>query len=177
LRIARAIKVAAFAAPILFGACVPLGDETVGLCPTTAILEEPGQLIRFKTAPSNGPNDVLFQTKMVRISGVCDFNDKEIDMELEVAMQALRGPANKKGRAQFVYFVAILDRDKNVLNRVEFPMIAEFLKQDTEINFTEAVTVTIPRKKGLMPADYLIYLGFEMTPEELAFNRRRLRHR
>ena len=177
MRIARAIKIAAFAVPILLAGCVAFDDESAGLCPSAAILEEPGQLVRFKTKQSNAPNDILFQTKMLQLSGVCDFDDKVIDMELQIAMHAQRGPANKEGKAQFVYFVAILDRDKKVLNRVEFPMIAIFERQDTEISFTEAVTVTIPRNKTLSPSDYLVYVGFEMTAKELAFNRRRLRRR
>lgn len=162
---------------LLLGACAQFEDGSAGLCPPTAILDEPGQLFRFQTAASSGPGDMLFQTKMKKISGICDFDEKSIDMELSIVMEALRGPANKAGRAQFVYFVAILDRDRKILNRVEFPMLAIFERQDTRVDFVEDVTVTIPRKKGDAPNDYLVYLGYEMTPEELAYNRRRLKRR
>ena len=162
---------------LLVSACASFEDGSPGLCPPTAILEEPGQLVRFQSAASSGPSDMLFQTKMKKVSGICDFDEKTIDMELNVVMEALRGPANKAGKAPFVYFVAILKRDRKVLNRVEFPMLAIFERQDTRVDFVEAVTVTIPRRKGDAPSDYLVYLGFEMTPAELAYNRRRLNRR
>ena len=160
---------------LLVSACASFGDGSAGLCPVAAILDEPGQLVRFQTAASSGPGDMLFQTKMKKVSGVCDFDEKSIDLELGIVMEALRGPANKAGRAKFVYFVAILNRDKEVLNRVEFPMLAIFERQDTRVDFVEDVTVTIPRRKGDTPNDYLVYLGFEMTQAELAYNRRRLK--
>ena len=54
-------------------------------------------------------------------------------------------------------------------------MIAKFKRDETKLDFAEAVTVTIPKKKEAMPEDYMVYMGFEMTPEELAYNRDRQR--
>ena len=148
------------------------------ICPQTAILDGPGELVRFKPDGAGAPGDVLFRTKMKSISGICDVDEKGVDMELHVAMEVARGPANAKGEAQFAYFVAILDRDKTILTRTKFPMIARFQKTETSLDFTEDVTVTIPIKnKQAVPKDYIVYLGFEMTPEELAYNRKRQRSR
>ncbi len=131
--------------------------------------------MRFVKGSANGPSDVSFRTKMNSISGNCEVDEKLITMELAVSMQALRGPANTKGEADFAYFVAILDKDKKVLTRTKFPMIAKFKRDETKLDFSEAVTVTIPKKKEAMPEDYMVYMGFEMTPEELAYNRNRQR--
>lgn len=167
------------ALPLVFTGCALLegGGESPNFCPQTAILDGPGELVRFAPGSAGGPGDVVFRTKMKSISGVCDVDDKGVDMELQIAMEAARGPANAKGEAQFAYFVAILDRDKTVLTRTKFPMIARFQRQETLLEFSEGVTVTIPRKKDTPPKDYIVYLGFEMTPEELAYNRKRQRDR
>ncbi len=159
------------------GGCAMFSEGSANLCPTAAILDGPGELVRFATGPSNGPADVAFRAKMKSVSGLCEMDEKSITMELNVPMEALRGPANAKGEAQFVYFVAILDKDKKVLTRTKFPMVAKFQRQETKLEFSEAVTVTIPKKKESMPQDYMVYLGYEMTPEELAYNRERLRGR
>ena len=94
-------------------------------------------------------------------------------MELSTAMEATRGPANEKGEIRFVYFVAILDTNKTVLTRATFPMVALFQGRETRLDFADDVTVTIPRKKGDMPRDYIVYVGFEMSPDELAYNRKK----
>ncbi len=162
---------------LALGGCGVLGGNTTSpyLCPTTAILEGPSELVRFVKGSARGPNDVSFRTKMKSVSGNCDVADKLITMDLAISMEALRGPANTKGEADFAYFVAILNKDKKVLTRTRFPMIAKFKRDETKLDFAEAVTVTIPKKKEAMPEDYMVYMGFEMTPEELAYNRDRQR--
>lgn len=156
--------------------CALIGNQSSPyLCPTTAILQGPGELVRFAKGPEYGPDDVSFHTKMKTISGNCDVQDTLITMNLRIAMEALRGPANTKGVAHFAYFVAILGKDKKVLTRTRFPMIAKFKRDETKLDFTEGVTVTIPKKKEAMSEDYMVYTGFEMTPKELAYNRKRQR--
>lgn len=151
------------------------GGEALSFCPSTAILDGPGELVRFTSGSANGPGDVVFRTRMKSVSGFCEVDDKGVDMQLNVAIETLRGPANAKGEAQFVYFVAILNKDKKILTRTKFPMVAKFQRNENKLDFSDAVTVTIPKKKEVPSKDFIVYLGFEMTPEELAYNRKRQR--
>jgi len=167
------IAVALSVVALLVGGCAVLDEGTPNVCPSTAILDDAGELVRFASTPPAGPGDVSFRTKMKYISGLCEVDEKSIDMELSTKMEALRGPANTGSEAKFVYFVAILDSDKTVLSRTKFPMIARFQKRETKLDFSENLTVTIPRKPNTLPKDYIVYLGFEMTPDELAYNRKR----
>ncbi len=173
----RNLKTAAAATGLLILSACAQFEEEVSLCPNAAVLEAPGELVRFKEGAATGPENVLFRTKMKYVSGVCDFDEKSIDMELSVAMEAKRGAANADGKAQFTFFIAIIDIDRKILMREEFPLIAVFEKDDDDINFAENLTLTIPRREGLSPTDYTVYLGYEMTPEELAYNRRRQKRR
>lgn len=168
---------AASIAALASGGCAVLNEGSPKTCPATAILDDAGELVRFASTPPKGPNDISFSTRMKYISGVCDSDESEVVMELNTWMEAKRGPANTKGEFSFVYFVAILDKDKKVLTRTKFPMVARFQGREGELAFADAVTVTIPRKEGDLPTDYIVYLGFEMTPEELAFNRNKMRNR
>jgi len=179
LSIFRVCKFGAIAlALLLLAACQgQLEEGTVGNCPPTAILDGPSELTRYKPASAKAPTDVLFRTKMTTFSGICDFDANSIDVELNISIEAVRGPANTSGKAEFAYFVAILKKDKTVLTRTKFPIIAEFVRQDARFNFSESVSANIPRRKNDSTSDYILYLGFEMTPEELAHNRRRKRRR
>ena len=164
---------------LALAACESASDVggSAGLCPQTAILDDPSQIVRFKANTGNGPGDLLFHMRIRTFSGECDFDEKEIALDLRIAMEALRGPANEKGQAEFTYFVAVLGLEKKILVRQEFPIIVKFDSNEKRMNFTEAITVYIPRRKNDSTADYLVYLGYEMTPEELAYNRRRLKRR
>lgn len=171
--VAAALSVAAVG---LSGCAVLDSGEPLTICPPTAILDDAGEIVRYTKTPPTGPGDLAYTTRMKYISGVCDVGEDEVVMELSTAMEATRGPANKTGEISFTYFVAILGKDKKILTRTKFPMIARFQKRETKLDFADAVTVTIPRKKGDMPKDYVVYLGFEMSPEELANNRKKMHH-
>ena len=120
------IAAAASIAALASGGCAVLDGGSPKTCPSTAILDDAGELVRFASTPPQGPNDISFSTRMKFISGVCDSDEDEIVMELNTWMEAVRGPANAKGEFSFVYFVAILGSDKKVLTRVKFPMVARF---------------------------------------------------
>ena len=166
-------RFAAITVAILLTGCAFLDEGTPNVCPSTAILDDAGELVRFASAPPKGPGDIAFQTRMKRLTLLCEVDDKSVEMDLFAAMEVVRGPANPKGEAKFVYFIAILDKDKNILNRIKFPMIAQFQRRETKLEFTEDMVVTIPKKETALPKDFYVYLGFEMTPEELAYNRKR----
>jgi hypothetical protein len=177
LRRYRILIAAALAAamPALVG-CAAFSEGSPNICPTTAILDDAGELVRFANGVPKGPVDVAFTAHMKYISGVCDVDEKNVVMELNTWMDATRGPSNKGGQVKFAYFVAILGRDKTVLTRTKFPMIAKFQGRETKLDFSDTVTVTIPRKTGDVPKDYIVYVGYEMTPDELAYNRKKLQH-
>jgi hypothetical protein len=158
------------------GGCAAFSEGSPNICPATAILDDAGELVRFANAVPKGPVDVAFTARMKYISGVCDVDEKNVVMELSTWMEATRGPSNESGQVKFAYFVAILGKDKKVLTRTKFPMIAKFQSRETKLDFADAVTVTIPRKEGDIPKDYIVYIGYEMTPDELASNRKKLRH-
>ncbi len=170
------IGAALSAAVLAAGGCALLNEGSPNICPATAILDDAGELVRFTAASPKGPGDVAFTARMKYISGVCQVDEKDVVMELNTLMEAKRGPANESGQVKFAYFVAILGKDKTVLTRTKFPMIAKFQKRETKLDFSDAVTVTIPRKEGDVPKDYIVYIGYEMTPDELAYNRKKLGH-
>jgi len=168
------IAAAALAAVLATGGCALINEGSANICPATAILDDAGELVRFAPATDKGPGNVVFNARMKYISGVCDVTEDDVVMELKTWMETTRGPSNESGQIKFAYFVAILGKDKKVLTRAKFPMIAKFQGRETKLDFADAVTVTIPRKKGDTPKDYIVYLGYEMTPAELAYNRKKL---
>ncbi len=165
---------------VLLGGCAGGGllggDPASGsACPQVAVLEEPSELTRFAAASGGDLSGVLFRARMDLDDAFCEIDKKSVDVTVTAAFRVARGPANTSREARFSYFVAVLDSDKNIIHRSTFPIIAKFKKKETGFSFTEDFTVTIDVGKEREPSDYIVYLGFEMTPEELAFNRRRRR--
>ena len=152
------------------------GGELSGLaCPQVAVLEAPGELTRFSGGQVGKISDVLFQAKM-EVTGVfCDIDDEAIFVTADAKLGVIRGPAEATGEVDFSFFVAILNGYREVILRQAFPIIVQFDGSERKIEFEDSVTFQIDRKENVDPGTYTIYAGFEMTPEELEFNRRRLR--
>ncbi|MDP6389279.1 MAG: hypothetical protein QF654_05235 [Alphaproteobacteria bacterium] len=153
----------------LFGSDIIRGVS----CPQTAVLDEPSDLTRFSDTSASGISGILFRASLEMIESFCQIGDEDVDVTVTTEIKVARGPANTKGEANLVYFVAVLDDKKNVVFRTRFPLIVKFSKRQSRVAFSENFALRIDVRQDLEPADYLIYLGFEMTPSELDFSRDR----
>ncbi len=144
-------------------------------CPRVAVLDGPGELTRFAPGGEGALDQVVFSARMRRIDHYCYIHKKKTDIVTTLMFDVIRGPANTAGLAPFFYFVAVLDRDGNVLTRNRFPLTVEYHETETLITFTEDFTATILRVPDHAPPEYRVYVGFEMSSEDLAYSRNRLR--
>lgn len=139
-------------------------------CPQVARVEDAARLTRF-SGEGRDLTDVAFEAELGGMQGSCGYSDDEIDVELGIQIIASRGPADENRRADFRYFVAIARVDQTILAREEFESYVEFPGNQVRAGIVEELTQRIPIKAGESGADYVIYAGFVLTPEELAFNR------
>ena len=160
----------------LMGGCA-LMDETTGdpdVCPMPTILKTGQELVRFRPGVGYDLNKTVFHVKLNTFDGECDIGKKEITLNIALSMTALRGAAMIKDKAEFAYWVWVVDREKKVLTRNRTPVIAKFEGRDSRIDFSDIFDVIIPQRLDHSPPDWRIYIGLELTKEELAYNRRRL---
>ena len=160
----------------LMGGCA-LMDETTGdpdVCPMPTIFKTGQELVRFRPGVGYDLNKTVFHVKLNTFDGECDIGKKEITLNIALSMTALRGAAMIKDKAEFAYWVWVVDREKKVLTRNRTPVIAKFEGRDSRIDFSDIFDVIIPQRLDHSPPDWRIYIGLELTKEELAYNRRRL---
>ena len=104
----------------------------------------------------------------------CKYRDGEIHVELELPLDAERGPLLAEGRLEleFPYFVAVADRFDNILGKENFVATIK-LGGDQERSATvEKIEQVIPLGPEQDGGHFIIYVGFQLTPEQVAFNRR-----
>ncbi len=145
------------------------------------MLSEPAELTRFREGPGRDLTDVSFKAYIVRVVGDCAYDDEEggeIDVELTVAIDVLRGPANARDLAAFSYFVAVSEYIEGggstpaVLGREAFTVEAPFAEGKKGLRYTDVLDITIPRPDNRDVRNYVPFLGIELTPEEMAYNKR-----
>lgn len=151
--------------------------EPVPPCPEIRIDSNTASLTVFKAGEGREIADVEYQAEIVSFEGTCEFNDDGVEAVMDVDMIVSGGPAVKPGTVEFYYFVAIPrffpdPAGKKIFTR-KHRIRAGGARQEriTESN----VRIFLPLEDRLTAAGYDIYLGFQLTDEQLRYNRSRTR--
>lgn len=147
------------------------GQASQPACPTVARLPDADRLTRF-VGTGHDLTDVAFEARIGEVSATCDYDEDGYDVVAKVQFLGTRGPAAAGEEGAFGYFVAIVDAKAEVLARQEFDSTFQF-KTKTRSGVVEELEERIPPSSGTAP--YTIYVGFLLSPSELAFNRGQVR--
>jgi len=165
-------SVALLAAGLVLGGCSWLSSTVApASCPIVSKVGDAAKLIRF--APSGGQdlNNIAFEAGIMDITGGCVSVDNGLWVDMTADFLAAKGPADTEGKASFEYFVAIVGQGDKVLAREQFASVIPFLATKNRNGIKESLAETIPLAKGQQGSDFHIFIGFVLTPDELAYNR------
>ena len=154
-------------------ACGPDRPQFAPACPHTAFLSDAADLTRFK---GNGTDltDMVVDGRITGLSGKCSAPDPEhLVTLLSVNMDLTRGPALQGRTTDVTYFVSV-SRGDTILDKRDYALRVAFDSNGSRVRLTgDQVQITLPTPGKVTGADYRILVGFQLTPAELAFNRRR----
>jgi hypothetical protein len=149
-------------------------------CPNIIIVKDTSEMTSFRPGPGRDLTDVVLDARITRFGGSCETsleNDRsgQVEVDLQLFFQATRGPANDTREGEFSYYVAIADRGGAILAKKVFVTEFEFEGNRTRIGAVEELTQEIPLRPGELGEDFDIFVGFQLNPEQLDYNRDKLR--
>ena len=160
---------AAVLAASLLAACSS-DDEGNFACPQIIRVADASRLVKFD-GTGRDLTDVRFEIDLQQPIGACQFDDDVIEITLDVAFTATRGPADRERLAPIRYFVAITTLDQQVVAREEFDLNIPFQGNHTRVSVIDQLEPRIPLKPAETGTEYRIYVGISLSPEELRYNR------
>jgi hypothetical protein len=148
-------------------------DAAAPPCPKVAVLADASHLTVYREGPGRDLTDVVFEADLGRITGQCIYARRKDDVvvDMKVQITARRGPADRNRAADFVYFVAVVDAQSNVLARQEFRSQIVFRPDQTTVVTLEELEPRIPLKRDQPGSDFDVLVGFKLTPEQVERNR------
>jgi hypothetical protein len=175
---------------LLAGFLPLMGCQTLGLtsgapqivldpgpvCPATAVLSDAATVAKLKPGVSTAmakATDISFQAEMSQARLDCNYNraDNKLVINVKFAVKASRGPAAAATNPQLPYFISIIDADNNVLVKNVYNSQPQ-MEGRSNNTYTETVSdLPVPLAMDRRPSDYEILTGFQLTPDELAYNR------
>lgn len=141
-------------------------------CPRVGILGDAQKATQFRDGPGRDLTDVTFETQLLDYNGECKYEDKQSAVVVTFVLQvaATLGPAATVPEAQVPYFVAIVDKQQNVLSRERFVARVPFREGRRRVVVAEELEQRIPLA-GRRTSDIEILIGLEMSRDQLEKNR------
>ncbi|MFP4518728.1 MAG: hypothetical protein ACLFQ5_04660 [Oceanicaulis sp.] len=178
---------AVFAAALSLAGCQSVRDRlgepepNPGPCPNALALYDAHRLVQM-----NGDalvyENVGFTGEILNVVSRCRYTNQDaspIDMEVGVRLAFGRGPAADAETHTYELFVSVVAVDSVVLDKQVFPVTVRFRPGQDRVEVQEIFdSITIPRNAAdTSGANYEVLVGFELTDEQLEFNREGLRFR
>ena len=165
----------ALAVGIAVGAAGCGGDEKAIAppCPNFLLLGNAGNITKFRPGPGRDITDVEFRATIQNFRGSCAHTKTGVEAEFFIDMSIERGPANTARAASLEYFVAIPKFHPKPAGKQTFPVRVTFGENQNQLIYRDEISIEIPLAKNEAAGDYDVYLGFQLSPEQLEFNRRR----
>jgi len=147
--------------------------RNAGPCPFVKTLYDASRYVEFKDDREASAN-VGFTGEIQGISAGCEYKDNEpIKVVMDVLFELGRGPQATGDAKTYHYWVAVTDRNREVIARQDFDLPVKFPSGKDRVYMTDSLAnIVIPR--GSMTtsgANFEILVGFDVTPKMAEFNR------
>jgi hypothetical protein len=181
-RVARRVAAAGPRAGLLLVALALIlqscGQVATKVCPRVGILNHASSVTKFAPTGPMSPKNAAYSVEMTDIKMECKYGGgtlSELEANVSVLVTARRGPKWQGGVGRAVYFVVVTDRSGTVLAKRTFPIRFE-LGNKVSLDFKEGswMFVDLSQGKRTGGAAFEIWTGFQLTDNELRYNRARL---
>ena len=162
----------AIAAALLAAGCSSNEDQFAPACPVLRLLPDGGDITRF-SPQGHDVTDILFSARITAVPATCKKGERgTVQASLHAVATIDRGHALGNEVAGVPYFITIM-KDDQVIERKSYGINVTFPSNTDEVNVsTPDVNMVFPVEPGKTAQQYTIYFSFQLTPEELDYNRR-----
>lgn len=152
--------------------------NNAGPCPPAAILYDASRIVELEGEGQNFSN-IAYTGELNGIRLFCRYvEDQPLRANLELDFAFGKGPKGDANRHQYRYWVAVTRRSAKVLAKEYFTVDAAFSGDKVTGQTVTVDDIIIPRADGTISgANFEIVVGFDLTEDQLAFNRQGRRFR
>ena len=172
------ILVTLFAAALLVGCQSRVADvfdsrQNAGPCPPVGAVYDVARYVAFADGTDETYPNITYTAEIVDVRMFCRYADKDpLVAQMEIDFAFGKGDAATSDTHAYPYFVAVTRRNGKVLAKEYYSVVADF-KGGKLAGKTESFSrIEIPRlDESIAGSNFEIVVGFDLTPEQLEFNR------
>lgn len=170
-------------------------QEDTRLCPSVRVLKEAARFARFQPGDGRDLNNLEVEAEISTLTYTCDFEDESdfvyealfdefegitpgtasgVTVDMTVQLDARRGAAaGGQPVERLPYFVAVLDPELKIIDKQVFTARVRMAPGAGSRGSTgpEDVELKLPLRGKLKGWQYSVVVGFQLTPEQLDYQR------
>jgi len=147
-------------------------------CPRVSVLADAATLTRFKPGTGRDLTDIDLEASFASYHGTCNFDwdTRVMTITMQVGIDGRLGPAAKQRKADIGYFVAIPTFYPDPKAKLVVPVSLAFAEGTDRVRYVDdEVNIAFPIKDLRDLAKYEVFVGLQLLPDEVEYNRK-LRH-
>ena len=147
--------------------------RNAGPCPYVKVLYDAGRYIELKDDKET-ISAVGYTGEIEGLSSGCAYkSDEPIKVRVELLFGLGKGPQATGNQHTYRYWVAVTDRNNAVINKQYFNLPVTFPAGKDRTLVTDKIDgIVIPRiKPTVSGSNFEVLIGFDVTPQMVAFNR------
>ncbi len=160
-------------AAVALGGCGIILPQPPVICPNVGVVAEAVNLTQFTAEGGRDVTDVRYVAEFSDIEWSCDLDGSTLEVELTLVVEAAAGPTSNAPTADFRYFVALAARDGGLIAKETFASRIALSSDNGTGSLVEEIEQLIPLRPDQSGDDFEILIGFQLTREQLDYNRAR----
>lgn len=169
---------AALGASALLAGCggmglkAPTAAELALGCPKVSIVRDLQEVTHLRDGAGRDATAVTSRAALADFTGNCEYGSDGVTVNLKLAFVAERGPSLQGDGARYTYFVAVFRPGEQApAAKAQFETGTRFTAEEPRRLWLEEVAPRIPLPKDQNAKDWQVMVGFQLTEQELAYNR------
>ena len=153
--------------------CGLFGDDYVPPCPRAVVLADAQTVTAFRPGPGRDLTDILHEGTITGLASGCEYDDGIVDFDIDIGFELAIGPASPDGVGHWEYFVVVVDPDQRRVAKRTFTIDLQFEQAAFRTELVEQVSQRIAYAPWPDASGYRIFIGFQLTREQLDYLRSR----
>lgn len=157
------------------GLKAPSSAELALACPKVAIVRDLQTVTQFRPGQGRDLSDITTRAALVDYAGMCEYDRDGVTVNVNLFLVAERGPAMQASQASYRYFIAIAKPgQEEPVTKTFFDTTVDFPAGQNRAGNREELAPRIPLPKDANAKDWHVFAGFQLSPEQLEYNRKNL---
>ena len=155
---------------------VPMVAELPANCPQIKVLDDLASITQFLNPKSPKSEEMIAAASFASLDATCSVAPSSVTLEITLDFEGQVGPIGKKNQSSeanfaYPYFLSVITPSGQILSKDVFALSMIYSDGKDMVHKQDRLRQTIPLMSGKAANQYQIVIGFQLSEDELAYNR------